>query len=70
MLRPERLVGDPPAGHVNRITGTTTFTRYLGSIVRYDFTPEGARTPLLGEAAVAPTAAVAVNPEHIRLLDA
>jgi putative spermidine/putrescine transport system ATP-binding protein len=70
MLRPERLVGDPPAAHVNRIAGATTFTRYLGSIVRYDFTPQGASTSLLGEAAVAPTAAVAVNPEHIRLLDA
>jgi putative spermidine/putrescine transport system ATP-binding protein len=70
MLRPERLIGDPPAGHINRIAGATTFTRYLGSIVRYDFTPQGAESSLLGEATMAPAAAVAVNPEHIRLLDA
>jgi hypothetical protein len=70
MVRPERLICDPAPGHINRIVGATTLTRYLGSIVRYDFTPRGAETSLLGEAAVAPTAAVAVHPEHIRLLDA
>jgi putative spermidine/putrescine transport system ATP-binding protein len=70
MLRPERLVGDPAPGYINRLEGATTFTRYLGSIVRYDFTPQGAATSLLGEASAAPRAAVAVNPEHIRLLDA
>jgi putative spermidine/putrescine transport system ATP-binding protein len=70
MLRPERLIRDPAPDHVNRIAGATTFTRYLGAIVRYDFTPHGAQTSLLGEAAVAPKTAVAVQPEHIRLLDA
>ena len=70
MLRPERLIADPPTDQPNRMVGQTTFSRYLGSVVRYDFTPHGASQALLGEAHAAPAAAVAVAPEHIRLLDA
>jgi putative spermidine/putrescine transport system ATP-binding protein len=69
MVRPERVRADPPKGTANRIEGRTTFTRYLGSTVRYDFTPQGQSTAWLGEGHAVPREAIAVAPEHIRLLD-
>ncbi|NDV11355.1 ABC transporter ATP-binding protein [Crenobacter caeni] len=68
LVRPEHVEADPAEGSVNRIAGRVTLNRYLGSFNRYDFVPTGGSEPWLGEARVAPAAAIAVAPEHIRLL--
>jgi putative spermidine/putrescine transport system ATP-binding protein len=69
MVRPERVAADPPAGAPNRIVGSTTVARYLGSVVRYDFMPQGHTQAWLGEGHATPREAIAVAPQHIRLLD-
>ncbi len=69
LLRPEQLQSDPPTGAPNRIPGRSGAQRYLGAVVRYDFHPQGATQPLLAEARTAAREAVAIAPEHIRLLD-
>jgi len=72
LLRPEYLQPDPPPGTHNRIPGQAGAQRYLGAVVRYDFHPQGqaqGTQPLLAEARTAAREAVAIAPEHIRLLD-
>ncbi|MXR35963.1 ABC transporter ATP-binding protein [Craterilacuibacter sinensis] len=70
LVRPEHIEADPPLFAVNRMEGHVTLNRYLGSFNRYDFMPHGAQQPWLGEARSAPADAIAVAPEHIRLLAA
>ncbi|MGL6070782.1 ABC transporter ATP-binding protein [Craterilacuibacter sp.] len=70
LVRPEHIEADPLPGTVNRIEGRVTLNRYLGSFNRYDFMPAGSAAPWLGEARHAPQTAIAVAPEHIRLLAA
>ena len=69
LLRPEYLHPDPPPGTPNRLPGLAGAQRYLGAVVRYDFQPQGSTQTLLAEARTAAREAVAIAPEHIRLLD-
>lgn len=69
LIRPEHVQIDPLEITLNRMTGRVGAQRYLGSLSRFDFHIPGAATPLLGEARSLPTAAIAVAPEHICLLD-
>lgn len=69
LIRPEHINPQPGAADINRLPGAVTAQRYLGSLIRYDFTVEGATSPWLAEAPQLPTQFVSVSPEHIRLLD-
>ena len=69
LVRPEHIQPDPPPGSPNRLSGRTGAQRYLGALTRYDFEVPGAPRPFLAESAVPATAAIAIAPEHIRLLD-
>ncbi|GKS94756.1 ABC transporter ATP-binding protein [Acidovorax sp. SUPP2825] len=69
LVRPEHVRPDPAPRAVNRLEGRTGALRYLGSTTRYDFAVPGAPTPLLAESPQPAQAAVAIAPEHIRLLD-
>ena len=69
LIRPEHINPQPDSDDVNRLPGRVTAQRYLGSLIRYDFTADGAFTPWLAEAAVLPSQFISVRPEHIRLLD-
>lgn len=69
LVRPEHVQPEPPLGTPNRLEGSVCMQRYLGSIVRYDFQIPGAPRPLLAEAHTVPLGAVAIAPEHVRLLD-
>ena len=69
LIRPEHIVSDPAPDAANRLAGKAGAQRYLGSIVRYDFQVNGAPAPFLAEARQAATHAIAIPPEHIRLLD-
>lgn len=69
LIRPEHVDVAPPEGAVNRLTGYVKAQRYLGSVSRFDFHVRGAATPLLCEARSLPTAAIAIAPEHVCLLD-
>ncbi len=69
LVRPEHVVADPPAGTPNTFAGQAGTQRYLGSIVRYDFNVPGAPRPVLSESRQAARLAIAIPPEHVRLLD-
>ena len=69
LMRPEHLVPDPAPGTLNRLDGRVSAQRYLGAVSRYDFMVEGASAPLLVESSQVAQEAVAISPEHIRLLD-
>lgn len=69
LIRPEHLVPNPPEEARNRLSGHTGAQRYLGSVYRYDFGIEGLPRPLLVESAQLAETAIAIPPEHIRLLD-
>jgi putative spermidine/putrescine transport system ATP-binding protein len=69
LVRPEHIQADPPAGSINRLAGRTGAQRYLGALTRYDFEVAGAPRPFLAESATPAAEAIAIAPEHLRLLD-
>ncbi|MDQ0017212.1 putative spermidine/putrescine transport system ATP-binding protein [Variovorax boronicumulans] len=69
LVRPEHIQPAPPLDSVNRLTGRTGAQRYLGALTRYDFEVPGAGKPFLAESAVPASEAIAIAPEHLRLLD-
>lgn len=69
LIRPEHVQVDPAPDAINRLTGQTTATRFLGSLSRFDFSVPGAEKPILADAACVAREAISVAPEHIRLLD-
>lgn len=69
LIRPEHVVADPQSGAVNTFAGQAGIQRYLGSIVRYDFQVAGAPRSILAESSQAAQKAIAIPPEHLRLLD-
>jgi putative spermidine/putrescine transport system ATP-binding protein len=69
LIRPEHVQPHPEEAAVNRLPGRVSAQRYLGSLIRYDFLPQGATTPWLAEAASLPGHSISVGPEHLRLLD-
>ncbi|WP_454905350.1 ABC transporter ATP-binding protein [Variovorax gossypii] len=69
LVRPEHIRPDPAPGAVNRLAGSTRAQRYLGALTRYDFEVPGAGKPFLAESSAPALEAIAVAPEHIRLLD-
>jgi len=54
---------------VNRLAGRTGAQRYLGALTRYDFEVQGAAKPFLAESSRPAAEAIAIAPEHLRLLD-
>ena len=68
LIRPEHIQADPAADALNRLAGQTGASRYLGSISRYDFEVNG--QTFLAEGKTSASHAIAIAPEHIRLLDA
>ena len=70
LLRPEHVQADPEQDCVNRIHGSRGEVRYFGATHRYDFTPHGAATPLLGEGGVVASHSIAIEPRHLRVLPA
>jgi putative spermidine/putrescine transport system ATP-binding protein len=69
LIRPEHVQIDPSPSAINRLTGQTTAVRFLGALSRFDFSVPGAEKPILAEAAAVASQAIAIAPEHIRLLD-
>jgi putative spermidine/putrescine transport system ATP-binding protein len=69
LVRPEHIRPDPAPGSVNRLAGRTGARRYLGALTRYDFEVAGAGKPFLAESAEPAKEAIAIAPEHLRLLD-
>ena len=69
LVRPEHIQPDPPPGSLNRLAGRTGAQRYLGALTRYDFEVPGAAKPFLAESPIPAAQAIAIAPEHIRLLD-
>ncbi|CAN7514171.1 ABC transporter ATP-binding protein [Variovorax sp. LjRoot84] len=69
LIRPEHVQPDPAPDALNRLAGRTSAQRYLGALTRYDFEVSGAGKPFLAESRAAASQAIAVAPEHIRLLD-
>ncbi len=69
LIRPEHVQADPAEETANRLRGSLGTERYLGSVCRYDFHVPGAETPILAESRSAAQNAIAIAPEHIRLLD-
>jgi putative spermidine/putrescine transport system ATP-binding protein len=70
LVRPEHVQPDPASNAVNRLSGRRTEVRYFGATCRYDFIPEGARQPLLCEGRRLADQAVAIDPDHLRVLHA
>ncbi|VVD70714.1 ABC transporter ATP-binding protein [Pandoraea pneumonica] len=68
LVRPEHVDTDPPMHAINRLPGRAGAVRFFGATCRYDFFPDGAATPLLGEHRRAATHAVALDPAHLRVL--
>jgi putative spermidine/putrescine transport system ATP-binding protein len=69
LIRPEHIQPDPAPGSANRLAGRTGAQRYLGALTRYDFEVPGAGKAFLAESALPASEAIAIAPEHIRLLD-
>jgi putative spermidine/putrescine transport system ATP-binding protein len=69
LVRPEHIRPDPAPGSVNLLAGRTGAQRYLGALTRYDFEVPGAGKPFLAESALPAAQAIAIAPEHLRLLD-
>ncbi|MDR0260861.1 MAG: TOBE domain-containing protein, partial [Comamonas sp.] len=70
LIRPEHIEPDPQPGQTNTLQGRPGACRYLGSLTRYDFAVEGAPRAFLAEGRQPAGQAIAIAPEHIRLLDA
>ena len=70
LLRPEHVQPDPPDTAVNRLGGRRTEVRYVGATCRYDFIPDSAQQPLLCEGRQLAEQAIAIAPEHLRVLAA
>jgi putative spermidine/putrescine transport system ATP-binding protein len=68
LIRPEHVESDPPMSAINRLAGRAGTVRFFGATCRYDFLPDGATSPLLGESRAAATLAVALDPAHLRVL--
>lgn len=68
LVRPEHIDADPPADAPNRVVGRAGSVRFFGATCRYDFLPDGASVPLLGESRTPATAAIALDPAHLRVL--
>ncbi|MDM0089926.1 MULTISPECIES: ABC transporter ATP-binding protein [unclassified Variovorax] len=69
LVRPEHIAPDPAPDAVNRLAGRTGAQRYLGALTRYDFEVAGAPKPFLAESPLPAAQAIAIAPEHLRLLD-
>jgi putative spermidine/putrescine transport system ATP-binding protein len=69
LVRPEHIRPDPAPDAVNRLAGRIGAQRYLGALTRYDFEVPGASKPFLAESAAPAAQAIAIAPEHLRLLD-
>jgi putative spermidine/putrescine transport system ATP-binding protein len=69
LIRPEHVTPDPAPDALNRLMGRAGAQRYLGALTRYDFEVSGASRPFLAESRAAAAHAIAIAPEHIRLLD-
>ncbi len=69
LIRPEHVQVDPDASAINRLHGQTTAVRFLGALNRFDFSVPGSEKAILAEAARVAREAIAIAPEHIRLLD-
>ncbi|KQP49170.1 ABC transporter ATP-binding protein [Pseudorhodoferax sp. Leaf274] len=69
LVRPEHVQADPPPGTPNRLEGRPGAARYLGALTRYDFEVAGAPRPFLADGRTSATAAIAIAPQSIRLLD-
>jgi len=69
LVRPEHIQPDPAPGSLNLLAGRTGAQRYLGALTRYDFEVFGAAKPFLAESAQPAAQAIAIAPEHLRLLD-
>jgi putative spermidine/putrescine transport system ATP-binding protein len=69
LIRPEHVQVDPDTSAINRLAGQTTAVRFLGAINRFDFSVPGAQKAVLAEAACVARDAIAIAPDHIRLLD-
>ena len=69
LVRPEHVQPDPAPDTPNRLQGQPGTQRYLGALSRYDFHVPGASQPVLAESRRVATHAIALPPEHIRLLD-
>ncbi|QEI08883.1 ABC transporter ATP-binding protein [Pigmentiphaga aceris] len=69
LIRPEHMRPDPEVDAANRFLGTPGQQRYLGSVVRYDFLVAGASQRFLAESPVPAREAIAIDPDHIHLLD-
>lgn len=67
LVRPEHIDESPEAGALNRLEGQTSANRYLGPVSRYDFLVQGVK--FLAEGRTPASNAIAIPPEHIRLLD-
>jgi len=70
LIRPEDVMANPSANSLNCIRGKLGNVRYLGSMMRYDFAPDGSTVPILGESRLLPGSLISVRPEDIHLLDA
>lgn len=70
LIRPEHIEPDPQPGQANTLQGRPGACRYLGSLTRYDFEVEGAPRAFLAEGRQPASHAIAIAPEHIRLLEA
>ena len=70
LIRPEHIESDPQPGQTNTLQGRPGACRYLGSLTRYDFAVAGAPRAFLAEGRQPAGQAIAIAPEHIRLLDA
>jgi len=68
LVRPEHVDADPPLHAINRLAGRAGAVRFFGATCRYDFLPNGATTPLLGEHRRPATHAVALDPAQLRVL--
>ncbi|CAA2099121.1 ABC transporter ATP-binding protein [Variovorax paradoxus] len=69
LVRPEHIRPDPAPDAPNRLAGRAGAQRYLGALTRYDFEVPGAGKPFLAESALPAAGAIAIAPEHLRLLD-
>ncbi|MCI3207931.1 MULTISPECIES: ABC transporter ATP-binding protein [Pandoraea] len=68
LVRPEHIECDPPVSTLNRLNGHPGAVRFFGATCRFDFLPEGAPTPLLGESRKPASFAIALDPAHLRVL--
>ena len=70
LVRPEHIEPDPQPGQPNTLPGRPGACRYLGALTRYDFEIAGAPRAFLAEGRQPARSAIAIAPQHIRLLDA